>query len=90
MTTPHSPSPLRPRFDAVGFQAEVGRRMQVARKARRMTQKDVADETGIRRATYANMEAGRQRIAADVLFRVGVVLRVSPSSLIPEPARAHV
>jgi transcriptional regulator with XRE-family HTH domain len=71
-------------FDRKGFDREVGRRLQLVRKRREMTQEQLAREIGITRASYANVEAGRQRIPLDIVWRAAVVLGVSISSLVPE------
>ena len=73
-------------FDRHGFDREVGLRLQLARKRRGMTQGVLAAEMGLQRASYANVEAGRQRIPVDVLWRAAIVLGVSISSLVPEAA----
>jgi len=72
-------------FDQAVFNHEVGLRMQMQRKRRERTQADVADALEIPRATYANLEGGRQRIAVDVLWRVAVFLEVPIEKLLPEP-----
>jgi transcriptional regulator with XRE-family HTH domain len=50
-----------------------------------MTQEELAAEIGVQRASYANIEAGRQRVPLDIVWRAAVVLGVSVSSLVPEP-----
>ena len=72
-------------FDRAGFEREVGARLQLARKRNQMTQGELAQKIGITRATYANVEAGRQRIPVDIIWRAAVCLRVSFASLVPEP-----
>jgi transcriptional regulator with XRE-family HTH domain len=71
-------------FDIDGFNEDVGRRLQFYRKAKRMTQQEMADAVGIPRATYANHETGRQRVAADLVWRVAVVLGADITNLLPE------
>src|SRR5258708_12260162 len=73
-------------FDRPGFDKEVGLLLQLARKRREVTQAELAKKIGLPRASYANIESGRQRIPVDVLWRAAVVLNVSISSLVPEPA----
>jgi transcriptional regulator with XRE-family HTH domain len=72
-------------FDRPGFDREVGLRLQLIRKRRGVTQAQLAKEIGVPRATYANLESGRQRIPVDILWRAAVKLNVSISSLVPEP-----
>jgi transcriptional regulator with XRE-family HTH domain len=72
-------------FDRAGFERAVGILLQAARSKRGMTQEALAEAIGVPRASYANLEAGRQRIPADILYRAAVILGVSIVSLLPEP-----
>jgi transcriptional regulator with XRE-family HTH domain len=72
-------------FDRERFDKEIGLHLQATRKRREMTQEELAAEIGIQRGSYANIEAGRQRIPIDIVWRAAVVLGVSISSLVPEP-----
>lgn len=72
-------------FDRERFDKEVGLHLQAMRKRREMTQEELAAQIGIQRGSYANIEAGRQRIPIDIVWRAAVVLGVSISSLVPEP-----
>jgi transcriptional regulator with XRE-family HTH domain len=72
-------------FDRAGFERAVGTLLQATRSRRGMTQEAVAEAIGVPRASYANLEAGRQRIPVDVIWRVAVVLGVSVVSLLPDP-----
>jgi transcriptional regulator with XRE-family HTH domain len=78
-------------FDREGFDKEVGLLLQGVRKRREMTQEEIAAQIGIQRASYANIEGGRQRVPVDILWRAAIVLGVSISALVPEalqvPAR---
>jgi transcriptional regulator with XRE-family HTH domain len=73
-------------FDRPGFEREVGKRLQLQRKNRGITQDGLAKRIGMTRPSYANIEAGRQRIPLDVIWRAAIVLGVSISALVPEPA----
>ena len=72
-------------FDRAGFERAVGTLLQVARSRKGMTQEALAEAIGVPRASYANLEAGRQRIPVDVIWRVAVILGISVVSLLPEP-----
>ena len=72
------------KFDRQGFDKEVGLRLQLHRKRRELTQEQLSQRIGIHRASYANVEAGRQRIPIDIVWRAAVVLGVSISALVPE------
>ena len=76
-------------FDRRGFDRQVGLRMQRARKARGITQEQLATRIGLPRPSYANIESGRQRIPIDVVWRVAVVLAVSIATLVPEPLNSR-
>jgi transcriptional regulator with XRE-family HTH domain len=73
-------------FDRSGFERAVGILLQAARQKRSMTQEQLSEAIGVPRASYANLEAGRQRIPVDIIWRVAVVLGVSVISLLPEPS----
>lgn len=72
-------------FDRDAFYREIGLRLQFLRKAHGKKQKDMAVALTMPRATYANLERGRQRIPVDALWRAAVVLRVPLDQLVPEP-----
>jgi DNA-binding XRE family transcriptional regulator len=72
-------------FDRPGFDREVGLRLLMMRKRRGTTQAALAEKIGLPRASYANIEAGRQRVPVDIVWRAAVVLGVPISSLVPEP-----
>jgi transcriptional regulator with XRE-family HTH domain len=72
-------------FDRAGFDREVGRRLQRARRERGLTQDELAGRIGLPRPSYANIESGRQRIPLDVVWRAAIVLGQSITTLVPEP-----
>jgi len=72
-------------FDRAGFDREVGLRLQRARKQRGITQEELARRIGLQRASYANLESGRQRIPLDVVWRAAIVLGLAMAELAPEP-----
>jgi transcriptional regulator with XRE-family HTH domain len=74
-------------FDRDGFYREVGLRVQMLRKRAKLTQGEVASDLCMPRATYANVERGRQRVPIDVIWRLGVLFNVPVHSLLPEPLR---
>jgi transcriptional regulator with XRE-family HTH domain len=75
-------------FDQKAFYRDVGLRLQVFRKRRELTQEEVATQLGVSRASYANVEAGRQRASLDLMWKLSVVLAVPISDFVPEPLRA--
>ena len=72
-------------FDQAGFYREIGLRLQLQRKRLDLTQEEVAAGIGVPRATYANVERGRQRVVVDLLWRASVVLRTPIERLVPQP-----
>jgi transcriptional regulator with XRE-family HTH domain len=76
-------------FDRAGFDREVGVRLQRARKARHITQAQLAQRIGLPRPSYANIESGRQRVPLDVVWRAAIVLDQPLAALVPEPLPRH-
>ena len=72
-------------FDREGFYREVGLLLQLCRKSKGLTQREVASALGVPRASYANVERGRQRVPVDLLWRAAVYLRIPITKLLPEP-----
>lgn len=59
--------------------------LKEAREAAGMTQADLADAVGVRRATISDLETGKsRRIELDLLERLALALKVEASSLIVE------
>jgi len=52
-------------FDREGFDQEVGALLLRMRKDQELTQEELSSRIGITRATYASIEAGRQRVPLD-------------------------
>ena len=67
-----------------GFYLALGRRIAAARKARDLTQQQLADELGIAQQTLAHYEAGRLRVAVALLPPLARALGVSIEHLIGE------
>src|SRR5476649_2260054 len=74
-------------FDQKAFYREVGIRLQVIRKRRELTQEEVAKQLSVSRASYANVEGGRQRASLDLMWKLSVLLGVPISDFVPEPIR---
>jgi transcriptional regulator with XRE-family HTH domain len=67
-----------------GFYLALGQRIAAARKARDLTQQQLADELGIAQQTLAHYEAGRLRVAVALLPPLARALGVSIEHLIGE------
>lgn len=57
--------------------AEIGHKIKILRKARGMTQQQLADRLGLQRATISNYEIGRRTPHLNELSKVADVLGVS-------------
>jgi len=61
---------------------EIGQRIREARRARGMTQLDLATATGIRRPNVARLERGGNTPTLETLQRIAVALGTTVSSLV--------
>ena len=62
----------------VDFDKEtLGQRLARIRKERGLTQKDIAERTGLIQTLVSNSERGRLRLAADMIVRFAVALEIS-------------
>jgi transcriptional regulator with XRE-family HTH domain len=68
------------------FYEEVGRRLRRARLDAGLTQKELADQVELSRASIANIEAGRQQFPLHALILFARALGVKPASLLPTAA----
>lgn len=66
-----------------------GRKLQQARKQKRMTQQQVANQLGINRSTYTYYELGKSNPDLERLYRLSRLLEVSADWLLsPEDTEA--
>ena len=65
-----------------GFFKELGIRMANARKARGLTQQQLADRLGIVQQSYAQYETGRARIQVAMLPKLGQCLELTMDELL--------
>ena len=61
-------------FDRVGFDREVGLRLQRARRERGVTQEELARRVDLSRTSITNIEKGRQRILLHQLVDIAAAL----------------
>ena len=61
----------------------LGRAIRERRTAKRMTQRELAENVGLSRASVANIERGRQSVLVDHLIRFAAALEVRPTDLLP-------
>jgi transcriptional regulator with XRE-family HTH domain len=66
----------------------LGELLRAYRNKARLTQEQLAECVGHTRTSIANIEAGRQRIPLDLLFRLANALQVDTRELIPEATSA--
>ena len=61
----------------------IGQRLQEARKAKGMTQQDVADKSGVTRTTVSKIEAGRFNAGVDIVDKLARAIDAS-LDIVPE------
>ena len=66
------------------FYVAVGKKVRAARDELGLSQTALADRIGFKRASIANLEAGRQRIALHLFVLIAQALGVEPGSLLPD------
>jgi transcriptional regulator with XRE-family HTH domain len=66
------------------FYGEFGSRLRHHRERAKLSQQEVADRVGLTRASIANIEAGRQRVALHLFADLAETLDVNPMALLPE------
>ncbi|ABD09521.1 hypothetical protein ThrDRAFT_04175 [Frankia casuarinae] len=64
---------------------EFGERLAQTRRHASLTQRDVAERSGISRPTIANIEKGRQRLLYHQLLDLAHAIGVDPRDLLPAP-----
>jgi len=70
-------------FDKEGL----GQRLARIRKERGLTQKDVAERTGLIQTLVSDYERGRLRLAADMIVRFAVALEITTDELLRPKGR---
>lgn len=60
---------------------QLGLRIESIRKTLGLTQSDLAERSGFKRASIANMEIGRQRFLLQTVERIAEALGTSPKHL---------
>jgi transcriptional regulator with XRE-family HTH domain len=66
------------------FYAAVGQRIKAHRTAKGIVQADLAHAVGLSRPSVANIEAGRQQIAAHVVTLIAAALDITVADLLPD------
>lgn len=61
----------------------LGQKIRVARKSQRLSQEDFGALCSMGRATIANIEAGKQSVTLDQIYKICTVLNVSLENLLP-------
>lgn len=70
------------------FYEQLGQRIAILRKARGLTQVQLAEQLGVAQQTLAHYEAGRLRLLAGALPKLAGFLDVSVETLIGEDSKA--
>jgi len=63
--------------------AAFGQRLRQARKAAGLSQTALADHVQLSRTSICNIEAGRQHVSLDLLYRIAEALSTAPMGLLP-------
>src|SRR5687767_12498705 len=66
------------------FYAEVGRLVREERKAKKLTQDQLAEKVSLNRVSITNIESGKQKILLHTLIDIAKALEISPNKLIPK------
>lgn len=75
------PHDLQP--DLRALDREIGMRIRLCRRARRLTREDLGDVVGDTAARVADYEAGREPVGAVRLYEISVALSVDVEALFP-------
>jgi len=70
--------------DEQEFGRIVGERLQMYRRRKGLTQEVLATYLEMPRATYANIELGRQRVHLDLICKAAAMLAIPITSLVPD------
>lgn len=71
----------RKRIDRI--YSQIGSRIRDIRKAKGLSQEDLAKEVSLERPSIVLIESGRQKLPIDRLYAVARVLEVQPQDLLP-------
>ena len=74
---------------AAALYKRLGSTIKTRRRALGLTQKQLAQQLGISRASLANVETGRQRVLVDQLFEFASQLKVNLRELLPDSSEAQ-
>jgi transcriptional regulator with XRE-family HTH domain len=66
------------------FYAEVGRLVREERKAKKLTQDELAEKVHLNRVSITNIESGKQKILLHTLVDIANALEVSPDKFLPK------
>ena len=61
----------------------IGVRVRTARLTAGLTQRQVAEQLGMRRTSITNIEAGQQKLPLHLLYRLCFVLRIEVTAVLP-------
>ena len=74
-------------FDETDWYLEIGERIKTARKDLNLTQSDLAEKAGLKRASITHIENGNQKTSVYTLYKISKVLNRPLISLLPEDVR---
>jgi transcriptional regulator with XRE-family HTH domain len=69
-----------------GFYRDFGLRLRQARGAAGLSQEALAARAGLSRTSVSNIEGGRQRVLAHMVYSLAAAVGVDPKELLPDRA----
>jgi transcriptional regulator with XRE-family HTH domain len=70
--------------DRDALYTKIGERIRFLRKQAELSQEDLADKVGLKRASIAQIETGKQAISVFLLYNMGEALGKRISEILPE------
>lgn len=74
-------------FDEDALYKDIGETLRTIRKARRMTQEEIAATAGLERTSIANIEHGKQKTPLHVLYKICFALRIEVAEILPSVSK---
>lgn len=69
------------------FNQLIGKKIREVRKARGISQEELADKLNITQSSYAKIETGKTVLGVNRLYFIALFFDVEPSTFFPKPSR---
>jgi transcriptional regulator with XRE-family HTH domain len=66
---------------------EFGKRLREVRKKAGLTQETLGQRVGLTRTSITNIEAGRQPVNLELLYRLAAAVQLEPAGLLPQQSK---